>query len=259
MKKSIKTIILSVTVLIFCLAQIIPVCAYYDKIQYLSAEEIYNEVWNMYYSTYIEPFEDTHPANYLELEASIARYELEGFIDDYEPSNPDVTVADVNNEFYDYYYNQLYGNIEMDIDDDGNIYEYDINNPVEKHYWAYNETNDKFVCTDDNNKIIKSYDRYVIKTGTSGQTKPDTSGSTSRQKTTSNGSTAKQAEIVTTEPEETIMTNYATTYVADSTEPESTESKSMNTAQIIILCILGVVIVAGIAFVGVTAIKKKGK
>jgi hypothetical protein len=156
-----KIISLTVVAILLCVAQINTVFAAYDKIKYLTDDEIFNDVWELYYTeNYDVDMADTF---YFSLMISISYGELSNFVKDYTSLNDDTTVNDVKKDYYIYLEDDLgYGSKIEFGNDDGKCYEYKVDEPDVKYYWSYNEDTDKFVCTDTNNKIVKTYNRYYL-------------------------------------------------------------------------------------------------
>ncbi len=253
-KKTIFTFLMIVTLSV---TQITTVFAYYDRVCDLTSAELYDEVWNMYYFDNFQSFEDEENEA-LALEASITRYELKKFLSDYEPINRDVNVSDVEKEYYQYLQDVVFKDIDMVVDEDGNIYEYLKSNPDERHYWTYDESSDKFVCSDAEDKIIKTYDRYYADKNTSAKpTKKSSNNSNSGSKASTPTVTKSNAASGTT----TSVTETATSPATDDiVHTENMNSAGMSTTQIIILSVVGTLIVGGIIFIIYTAVKrKKGK
>lgn len=125
----------------------------YDKVTYMTEDEIFNEVWEMYAERNYHGEKDFTTA----LKLAISKGELKKYVHNYKPINEDVDVNDVKNEFGKYLSNTL-GDTEITEDNDGKVYEYNKDNPSDRYYWTYNTSNKKFVCQDNNGKIIKSYD-----------------------------------------------------------------------------------------------------
>lgn len=255
MKHFKKTIFTFLIIATFSVTQITTVFAYYDRVCDLTSAELYDEVWNMYYFDNFQSFEDEEN-EVLALEASITRYELKNFLADYEPINRDVNVSDVEKEYYQCLQDVVFKDIDMAVDEDGNIYEYLKSNPDEKHYWTYDESSDKFVCSNAENKIIKTYDRYYADKNTSAKpTKKNSNNSNSGSKaSTPTVTKSKAASGTTTSVSEPTDTNSAT---VDTTDTENMNSAGMSTTQIIILSVIGSLIVGGIIFIIYTAVKKK--
>lgn len=255
MKKINKTIFTFLMIVTLSVTQITTVFAYYDRVCDLTSAELYDEVWDMYYFDNFQSFEDEEN-EVLALEASITRYELKNFLADYEPINRDVNVSDVEKEYYQYLQDVVFKDIDMAVDEDGNIYEYLKSNPDEKHYWTYDESSDKFVCSNAENKIIKTYDRYYADKNTSAKpTKKNSNNSNSGSKaSTPTVTKSKAASGTTTSVSEPTDTNSAT---VDTTDTENMNSAGMSTTQIIILSVIGSLIVGEIIFIIYTAVKKK--
>lgn len=255
MKKINKTIFTFLMIVTLSVTQITTVFAYYDRVCDLTSAELYDEVWDMYYFDNFQSFEDEEN-EVLALEASITRYELKNFLADYEPINRDVNVSDVEKEYYQYLQDVVFKDIDMAVDEDGNIYEYLKSNPDEKHYWTYDESSDKFVCSNAENKIIKTYDRYYADKNTSAKpTKKNSNNSNSGSKaSTPTVTKSNAASVTTTSVFEPTDTNSAT---VDTTDTENMNSAGMSTTQIIILSVIDSLIVGGIIFIIYTAVKKK--
>lgn len=255
MKKINKTIFTFLMIVTLSVTQITTVFAYYDRVCDLTSAELYDEVWDMYYFDNFQSFEDEEN-EVLALEASITRYELKNFLADYEPINRDVNVSDIEKEYYQYLQDVVFKDIDMAVDEDGNIYEYLKSNPDEKHYWTYDESSDKFVCSNAENKIIKTYDRYYADKNTSAKpTKKNSNNSNSGSKaSTPTVTKSKAASGTTTSVSEPTDTNSAT---VDTTDTENMNSAGMSTTQIIILSVIGSLIVGEIIFIIYTAVKKK--
>lgn len=252
MKKIRKILITMLIIVALSIIQNITAFAYYDRVCDLTSDELYDEVWNMFYFDNFQSFEGEENEA-LALEMSITRYELKDFLIDYEPINRDVNVSDVEKEYYQYLQEVVFKDIEMATDEDGNIYEYFISNPAEKYFWVYDKSSNKFVCSDADNKIIKTYDRYYPENKTSAQaSKKSINNSNSGSNVSSQKCTSNIGEDTTTSATE-LTTNPATVDTVD-TEKNNT---GMTTTQIIILCIIGAMIVAGLIFIGFTATKKK--
>lgn len=257
MKRINKIIITMIMLVTLSVTQVITASAYYDKVCDLTSKELYDKVWSMYYFDNFQSFEDEDIEAFA-LEASITRYELKKFLADYEPINKDVNVSDVEKEYYQYLQDVVFKDIEMSVDEKGNIYEYQKDNPDEKNYWSYDESSDKFVCINTENKIIKTYDRYYPDNNPSAKTsKKSTNNSNSGSKISSKTSTqSNPTPSNATSMNKPTMTNPAT---ADNANTENINSTGMSSTQIIIISIIGVLIVVGIIIIGFTAVKKKGK
>lgn len=252
MKKINKTIFTFLMIVTLSVTQITTVFAYYDRVCDLTSAELYDEVWDMYYFDNFQSFEDEEN-EVLALEASITRYELKNFLADYEPINRDVNVSDVEKEYYQYLQDVVFKDIDMAVDEDGNIYEYLKSNPDEKHYWTYDESSDKFVCSNAENKIIKTYDIYYPENKISAQKSEKSSN-----KSNSNSSISSQKDTSNTVLGTTSVTETATNSATiDTVDTESMNHAGMTTVQIIILFIISVMIFIGIIFIIYTAVKKK--
>lgn len=248
MKKLNKIIITMIIIVTLIVTQIITAFAYYDRVCDLTSEELFDTVWDMYYFDNFQSFED-EDNEALALEVSITRVELKNFLADYEPINKDVNVSDVEKEYYQYLQDVVFKDIEMSVDEDGNIYEYQKDNPDEKNYWAYNESSDKFVCTDSDNKVIKSYDRFYPENDKSSSSSSKSSKAHSSS-VSSKENKSKKTTVITT----TIADNASIPATSDTAQ---TDSNKLSPIQMIVLSVISIMIVIGIVFISFLAAKRR--
>lgn len=212
----------------------------YDKVTYMTEDEIFNEVWEMYAERNYHGEKDFTTA----LKLAISKGELKKYVHNYKPINEDVDVNDVKNEFGKYLSNTL-GDTEITEDNDGKVYEYNKDNPSDRYYWTYNTSNKKFVCQDNNGKIIKSYDGAFY------------------EKKRTKQATATTTTEVTSEPVESVTSNTVVskskTVTINSTPDEIKKDNSSNIFKIVIaivyLCVFAIVIAIIVRLIH----KKKGK
>lgn len=214
----------------------------YDKVTYMTEDEIFNEVWEMYAERNYHGEKDFTTA----LKLAISKGELKKYVHNYKPINEDVDVNDVKNEFGKYLSNTL-GDTEITENNDGKVYEYNEDNPTDRYYWTYNTSNKKFVCQDNNGKIIKSYDGAFY------------------EKKRTKQATATTTTEVTSEPvtESSVTSNTVVskskTVTINSTPDEIKKDNSSNIFKIVIaivyLCVFAIVIAIIVRLIH----KKKGK
>lgn len=214
----------------------------YDKVTYMTEDEIFNEVWEMYAERNYHGEKDFTTA----LKLAISKGELKKYVHNYKPINEDVDVNDVKNEFGKYLSNTL-GDTEITEDNDGKVYEYNKDNPSDRYYWTYNTSNKKFVCQDNNGKIIKSYDGAFY------------------EKKRTKQATATTTTEVTSEPvtESSVTSNTVVskskTVTINSTPDEIKKDNSSNIFKIVIaivyLCVFAIVIAIIVRLIH----KKNGK
>jgi hypothetical protein len=216
----------------------------YERICYMTENEIYNEVWDMYVKRNYHGEDDFLTS----LKMSITRGELKTYIHNYKPINEDVNVNDVKNDYDKYLSEELFKNTVIDEDSEGHIYEYDTDNPNEKFYWTYNESTDKFICRSaDGKEIVKTYDRYYYNNGNAKET--TTTSVTEYTYTTNNTSTNKIK-----------ISNKVETIPVQSTADEvKSSSNDNNTEMIIIITCVAVGGIGGAIFAVCKNKKKKGK
>lgn len=226
-----------------------------DKVSYMTQEEMESEVWDTLSNSisYMVHYDGSFISS---LNTAITYGEYTQFINNYTPINNDVTISTVVNDFSNHF-NELYANIEFDQDENGKYYEYNIDKPDERNYWVYNEDTDKFVCTNSDNKVIKTYNRYYLPDEQSADTQQ--SLNTNDNDTTIESKSVIEAESnindndnngqVVTVPENAVIEDDTTPQETDSTETQSSQSA------IWFVLIAGVVI----TFVCVFAVILKGK
>lgn len=239
--KKVRRIISASVCMLLIIIQTVTVSALYKKAYECSKDELFDEAWSYYEQRNIKYSESVMPEP-IAFEASMARYELKLYLEDYEPLNKDVTVSDVANEFSEYL-EEKYNDITFDIDENDNIYE--INSDGNKYSWTYNESLDQFECKDSSEKLIKSYNRYHPENETTVPTN-----------TTSVSEENSQADIQYEEakPVQNSETDNSSsdggTVVSSQSDEEETPS-GMNATQIIILCVVGagiIIVVCGIVY-----------
>lgn len=237
-KKIFVVIIMMMTILSM---SFVTVFADHTQIYNLSDEEIYERVWNSNFDEYTI---SQNPAY-----ASMMYYQLGIFLESYTAKTLDVDIADVSNEFFEWWAEQYDGeNIEWEETENGYT-EYHINTN-EKYYWTYDEITDSYVCTDTNNKIIKSYPKYHYKEETNSSV---TDNSSTVDKPTTSTSQSSVIEDSPVSPDYPISDEPA--------YPEETNSTNnrMTSTQITILIIIGVLILSGVIVIIVMLIKKKSQ
>lgn len=212
----------------------------YDKVTYMTEDEIFNEVWEMYAERNYHGEKDFTTA----LKLAISKGELKKYVHNYKPINEDVDVNDVKNEFGKYLSNTL-GDTEITEDNDGKVYEYNKDNPSDRYYWTYNTSNKKFVCQDNNGKIIKSYDGAFY------------------EKKRTKQATATTTTEVTSEPVESVTSNTVVskskTVTINSTPDEINKDNNSNIFKIVIAIVYLYIFVLMIAIIVRLTHKKKGK
>lgn len=241
MNRFIKKISLLMLIALVMMTTIVTAFAY-DKVTYMTEDEIFNEVWEMYAERNYHGEKDFTTA----LKLAISKGELKKYVHNYKPINEDVDVNDVKNEFGKYLSNTL-GDTEITEDNDGKVYEYNKDNPTDRYYWTYNTSNKKFVCQDNNGKIIKSYDGAFY------------------EKKRTKQATATTTTEVTSEPvtESSVTSNTVVskskTVTINSTPDEIKKDNSSNIFKIVIaivyLCVFAIVIAIIVRLIH----KKKGK
>lgn len=241
MNRFIKKISLLMLIALVMMTTIVTAFAY-DKVTYMTEDEIFNEVWEMYAERNYHGEKDFTTA----LKLAISKGELKKYVHNYKPINEDVDVNDVKNEFGKYLSNTL-GDTEITEDNDGKVYEYNKDNSSDRYYWTYNTSNKKFVCQDNNGKIIKSYDGAFY------------------EKKRTKQATATTTTEVTSEPvtESSVTSNTVVskskTVTINSTPDEIKKDNSSNIFKIVIaivyLCVFAIVIAIIVRLIH----KKKGK
>ena len=135
---------------------------------------------------------------------------------------------------------------EITEDNDGKVYEYNKDNPSDRYYWTYNTSNKKFVCQDNNGKIIKSYDGAFYEKK---RTKQATATTT----------TEVTSEPVTESVTSNTVVSKSKTVTINSTPDEIKKDNSSNIFKIVIaivyLCVFAIVIAIIVRLIH----KKKGK
>lgn len=240
MNRFIKKISLLMLIALVMMTTIVTAFAY-DKVTYMTEDEIFNEVWEMYAERNYHGEKDFTTA----LKLAISKGELKKYVHNYKPINEDVDVNDVKNEFGKYLSNTL-GDTEITEDNDGKVYEYNKDNPTDRYYWTYNTSNKKFVCQDNNGKIIKSYDGAFYEKK---RTKQATATTT----------TEVTSEPVTESVTSNTVVSKSKTVTINSTPDEIKKDNSSNIFKIIIaivyLCVFAIVIAIIVRLIH----KKKGK
>lgn len=245
-------IIIGITFLLIIL-QTISVSALYKKAYELNKDELLSEVWSIYEDRNVHYKEDVIP-EHVALEVSITRYEMREYLKDYKPLNKDITVSDVAKEFYEHM-KDVFSDTTINIDDDGNIYE--IDKDGNKYNWTYDSKKDDFICTDSKGNMIKSYDRYHLKseseqatTITHLENKSGTNNQGSKAYTISEKHTSANEN-----KNEVVETKEAVEATKDTAVNNS--NSGMSSSQIIILSVIGGAVIIGIGAVGYMAIKNK--
>lgn len=251
MRKVRKLAIAAIAVLLIAL-QTFCVSAAYKKAYECTKDELYNEAWYYFELRNINYSESEMPEP-IALYASMSRYYLGVFLDDYTPENRDVTVSNVANLFYEYMKEKTADVDTLDVDDNGQLYE--LLTDGTKLIWTYDESSDKFIRYNDNGEIAESYDRYhpERETGSSNTDSSDTQSSESEN--SHNQAVANSKSDVDGNEVEAIAETQPTTAGAEATADDN----GMSTGQIVVLSIIGGLIVIGGGTVGVMAVKKKKK
>lgn len=250
--KKIICVILSVLCLLFTQMLSVSAVTYGEnagkRIFNFTEDELLEEVWELeLWSNYSEDDLQTDKI----LLISISRSELVDYMKDYEPINRDVTVSDVSREFNDYM-SEKYDEVEFDVDENNNYYEYNVNNPDEKFYYTYDEATDQYVCKDADGKIMKTYAKYHYEDES--QTSFETDG---------NSSSAEQSDDIYSESQSSSSSfiSYSES-VTEATTEQLTETQTndgMSNTQIIILIVLGVLVATGAVIVTVMFVQRKKK
>lgn len=240
MKKIVKTISSLMLIALVMITSIVTTFAY-DKVTYMTEDEVFNEVWEMYAERNYHGEKDFTTA----LKLAISKGELKKYVHNYKPINEDVDVNDVKNEFGKYLSNTL-GDTEITEDNNGKVYEYNKNNPNDKYYWTYNKDNKKFICQDNNGKIIKSYD-----------------GAFYEKKRKRLATATTTTEIATTQPATEVTTsNPVVTKPKDitiSTPDEKGQNKNSTILTVITIVVYLCIIAIVVAIVVILVRRKKNK
>lgn len=240
MKKVVKTISSLMLIALVMVTSIVTTFAH-DKVTYMTEDEVFNEVWEMYAERNYHGEKDFTTA----LKLAISKGELKKYVHNYKPINEDVDVNDVKNEFGKYLSNTL-GDTEITEDNNGKVYEYNKNHPNDKYYWTYNTDNKKFICQDNNGKIIKSYD-----------------GAFYEKKRKKLATATTTTEIATTQPATEVTTSNPVVtkpkVITISTPDEKGQNKNSTILTVITIVVYLCIIAIVVAIVVILVRRKKNK
>ena len=149
MRKVRKFAVAAIAVLLIVL-QTFGVSAAYKKAYECTKDELYNEAW-YYFELRNINYSSAEMPEPVALYASMSRYYLNVFLDDYTPENRDVTVSKVANLFYEYMKEKTADVDTLDVDDNGQLYE--LLTDGTRLIWTYDESTDRFIRYDDTAKL----------------------------------------------------------------------------------------------------------
>lgn len=280
----------------------------YEQIRYLNDEERYDFIWKSFtYGQSNELAECEKNDDLLTL--SIAREELKNFVsqlgDKY--NEIDYQVTDASADFSRYLHNK-YGNIvpyseevvqylkshtnanlqwsfdndkkEYSVSDNpswgcyvaltGKYMQYSDDNVSDILFWAYDEATNKYICKNENGKVVNSVTKYHLKNETSSSETASTSSNSSTNSSQTSSMTDNKPDTASySATTGSPKMESALTASGDDT-PTTTESVGPDTQEVvfaddssnpsttqIILIVIGVLIIAGIIVIIIMLNKKK--
>ncbi|MDD6489475.1 MAG: hypothetical protein PUG48_06660 [Clostridia bacterium] len=281
-----------------------------EQIKYLSEQEKYDYIWKSFtYGQEYEISKCKERDDFLTL--SIARAELKSFVStlDISPhSSTDYTVSMASGDFTEYLHKK-YGNImpyseevikymkshpdadlewtynhdkdNYTVDDNpfwdctveytGIYMQYSDNDVSKILIWTYDKNSDKYICKDQNGKIVNSVAKYHIDTETPSSLNSDNSKNTTEYSAVSSTTETAYADISGNVESIYVYTDSTVSALPETTEPytaaaaeetqieswavEVTDNNGVN-VQNIILIVLGVLIIVGIIVI-IVMLKKK--